>query len=98
MSAGELLLTLVVALFVLGPKKLPMVATHLGQLVRRFNQVKQQALDFWQQQLNDQQLQENIKKAEMADKDYLNDASSVFDDVDPVIKPLDEREPFIKSS
>ena len=71
MSIGELLLTLIVALFVFGPKKLPMVAHHLGKLVGRLNGYKQQVSVFWQQQLNEQQLQENTRKAEKADAGYL---------------------------
>jgi Ca-activated chloride channel family protein len=37
------------------------------------NQDKQQAATFWQQQLKEQQLQENIKKAQKADISYQND-------------------------
>ena len=70
MNMGELLLTLMVALFVLGPKKLPMVAYHLGRLWVRFNAYKQQATDVWQQQLNEMQLRENQSKAEKADLGY----------------------------
>ncbi len=70
MSFGELLLTLVVALTVFGPKKLPMVAHHLGQWASRFNRFKQQAAAFWQQQQNEQQLQDNIRKAQKADAGY----------------------------
>lgn len=70
MSSGELLLTLLVALFVFGPKKLPMLAYHLGKLIGRLNGYKQQAVIFWQQQINEQQLQENTEKAEKADASY----------------------------
>ena len=73
MSMGELLLTLLVALLVFGPKQLPMVAYHLGKLFGRFNHYKHQMTDIWQQQLNEHQLQENIKKAEKADTDYQKD-------------------------
>ena len=75
MSTGELLLTFIVAILVFGPKKLSMLAYHLGKLVSRFNQYKQQALVFWRQQLSEQQLQENIKKAEKADNHYIQEAS-----------------------
>lgn len=61
---SELLLILIVALAVFGPKKLPMLAYHLGKLAARIHLYKQQMMDFWQQQLKEQQLQENIKKAE----------------------------------
>lgn len=70
MSSGELLLTLIVALIVFGPSKLPMLATHLGLLVRKINQIKEQATAFWQQQLNEQQLLENQRRAEQGDKQY----------------------------
>ena len=73
MSVGELLLTLIVALVVFGPKKLPMVAHHLGQLTGRLNGYKQQVQTLWQQELNEQQLQENIKKAQKADASYPQD-------------------------
>lgn len=70
MSSGELLLTLLVGLFVFGPKKLPMLAYHLGKLWARLNGYKQKIHTFWQQQINEQQLQENIKKAQKADENY----------------------------
>ncbi|WED42814.1 Sec-independent protein translocase subunit TatA/TatB [Legionella cardiaca] len=70
MSSGELLLTLLVALIVFGPNKLPMLAEHLGKLFRHVNYFKQQAIAFWQAQLNEQQLKENTRKAEKADALY----------------------------
>lgn len=66
----ELLVIFIVALIVFGPKKLPMLATHLGLLMRQLQQWKIQAQTFWQQQLNEYQLQENQRKAEEADKQY----------------------------
>ncbi len=74
MSAGELLLTLLVALFVFGPSKLPMLAHHLGKLFAKLNYYKQKAAMFYQSQLNEQQLQENIKKAEQADINYRQES------------------------
>lgn len=70
MSSGELLLTFIVALIVFGPSKLPMLATHLGLLMRKINQIKAQVASFWQQQLNEHQLQENQRKAEQVDMQY----------------------------
>jgi sec-independent protein translocase protein TatB len=70
MSSGELLLTFIVALIVFGPSKLPMLATHLGLLVRKINQIKEQAASFWQQQINEHQLIENQRKAEQVDEHY----------------------------
>lgn len=66
----ELLVIFIVALIVFGPKKLPMLATHLGLLFRQIHRWKAQATAFWQQQLNEHQLQENKRKAEEADKYY----------------------------
>ncbi|MDR3502442.1 MAG: twin-arginine translocase TatA/TatE family subunit [Legionella sp.] len=66
----ELLVIFIVALIVFGPKKLPMLATHLGLLIRQLQQWKTQAQIFWQQQLNEYQLQENQRQAEEADKYY----------------------------
>lgn len=70
MSGGELLVILIVALIVFGPKKLPMLATHLGLLIRKLHQLKTQATVLWQQQLNEFQLQENQRKANEADERY----------------------------
>jgi sec-independent protein translocase protein TatB len=75
MSSGELLLTFIVALIVFGPSKLPMLATHLGLLMRKVSQIKEQAASFWQQQLNEHQLKENQLKAEQGDKKYKANAS-----------------------
>ncbi|HHF7375107.1 Sec-independent protein translocase subunit TatA/TatB [Legionella bozemanae] len=70
MSGGELLVIFIVALIVFGPKKLLMLATHLGLLIRKLNQLKAQAALIWQQQLNALQLQENQRKAKEADEQY----------------------------
>ena len=40
LGAGELLVILVIALVVLGPKKLPGVAKGLGRAIREFNSAK----------------------------------------------------------
>jgi len=77
MSSGELLLTFVVALIVFGPSKLPMLATHLGLLMQKINRLREQAATFWQQQLNEHQLQENQRKAEQADEHYKNKHSQI---------------------
>ncbi len=76
MSSGELLVILIVALIVFGPKKLPMLATHLGILIRKFNQLKAQAAVLWQQQLHVLQLQENERKAKEADEQYKKEEAS----------------------
>lgn len=68
--SAELLLILVVALIVFGPNKLPMLARHLGLLMRKLNQLKSQASVLWEQQLKELQLEENKRKAEEADQQY----------------------------
>lgn len=67
MSSSELLLILLVALIVFGPKKLPMLATHLGLMLSKVTHLKQQVHQWWQQQLT---LQENERKAQAADEHY----------------------------
>ena len=66
----ELLLIIFVTLIVFGPKKLPMLAAHLGLLMRHLNKLKAEANSFWLKQLNQYQLEENKHKAEEADKYY----------------------------
>lgn len=68
MNLAELLLTLVIALIVFGPERLPSVARHLGKLFGYANRYKQRALQWWEEQKKELQLQENIKKAEQIDK------------------------------
>ena len=70
MSSGELILTAAVGLIVFGPSKLPMLARHLGLLITKFNRIKIQVASLWQEQVNELQLRENIKKAEDAEKQY----------------------------
>jgi sec-independent protein translocase protein TatB len=75
MSSGELLLTAIVGLIVFGPSKLPMLATHLGQLLNKINTFKDQAALLWQEHLNKLQLQDNQRRAEEADKHYSDESS-----------------------
>jgi sec-independent protein translocase protein TatB len=73
MSALELLLILFVAILVFGPNKLPMLARHLGLLLRKMNQLQMQVLEFWREQQKALQLQDNERAAEKADKTYSQD-------------------------
>lgn len=73
MSLSELLLTAIVALIVFGPKKLPMLAHHLGRLMVKYNHYRQTVLLFWQQQRLSHQLEDNIRKAEQADRRHIID-------------------------
>lgn len=68
--SSELLLIFVVALLVFSPKKLPMLASHLGSLIRQFNKLKSHTSLLWEQQLNELRLEENESKATEADKHY----------------------------
>lgn len=68
MSLTELLVTLLVALIVFGPKQLPMLAKHLGLLFGKANRLKSRAADLIDIELKQQQLTENIKKAMEAEK------------------------------
>lgn len=70
MSLGELLLTTLIALLVFGPERLPTLARHLGKLFKHVNHYKQIAQQFLESQKNQLQLDENIKKAQTADKKY----------------------------
>lgn len=70
MTTAELLVIFLVALIVFGPSKLPMLAEHLAKLVKMAGKLKGQAATFWQNQLNEQRLKENQKKAESADEKY----------------------------
>lgn len=70
MSSGELLLTLLVALIVFGPSKMPMLASHLGSALRKIKQYKSHVELLWQQQLAQLQLQEKEQKAKRADEQY----------------------------
>lgn len=55
-----------------------MLATHLGLLLRKMNQLKVQAAALWQQQLNEIQLHENQRKAKEADEQYKKKSADSF--------------------
>jgi sec-independent protein translocase protein TatB len=73
MNSAELLVIFLVAVVVFGPRKLPLLAEHLGRLIRYLNHFKEEASTFWHAQLNQQQLRENTSKAEKADRAYQRD-------------------------
>lgn len=68
--SGELILIVLVALLVFGPNKLPMLATHLGLVMRQISILKNKINVLWEQQVQELQLQENQRKADEADKHY----------------------------
>lgn len=70
MNLSELVLTTVIALIVFGPKKLPLLAQHVGLLLNQIQHYKQLLLQFWETQQQHLQLQQNIEKAKKADKKY----------------------------
>lgn len=70
MSAAELALTMFVALVVFGPSKLPMLAHHLTKFLQTCRHYQRLIGQFWQQQLNEHQLQDNQRKAQEADERY----------------------------
>ncbi len=73
MSTGQLLLTMLVTLLVFGPSRLPMLAQHLGRLVAHLERYKQQVGALWQKQLDEQLLEDNQRKALIADARYPKD-------------------------
>lgn len=73
MTTGELLLTALVALVVFGPKQLPMLARRLGRITRQTEQMKQRLTHYLENQHNQIQLGERLKKANIADKAYQSD-------------------------
>lgn len=68
--SGELLLILLVSLIVFGPQKLPMLATHLGQLIKHLQHWRNQLNQVWEEQSRTLELKENQAKAQEADKLY----------------------------
>ena len=68
--SSELLLIIIVAMIVFGPNKLPMLARHLSHALKHYHSFKQQAASLWQGYLNEIQLQDNQRKAEIADQQY----------------------------
>jgi Tat protein translocase TatB subunit len=68
MAFSEILLILIVALFALGPKQLPQLATWLGKVIFYFKKITQQyhgKVDEYSKLI---QLQHNITRAEQAEK------------------------------
>ncbi len=76
MSTAELLVILVVALVVFGPDKLPMLASKIGKLVAASLRLKNKiSHEFTQHQLQFQ-LDENSKKAAIADKEISKEVEA----------------------
>ncbi|MBN9230323.1 MAG: preprotein translocase subunit TatB [Legionella sp. 40-6] len=66
----EILVILVVAILVFPPQKLPLLAKHMGYLLRQANRFKAHLHYWWEQQMHAAELEENQRKAEAADKHY----------------------------
>ena len=79
MSLSEILLTAMVAFIVFGPKKLPMLAQHLGLLIKHIRRHQQKASLLWQDFLLQQQLKENNQKANEADIHYQQNKNDLLE-------------------
>ena len=64
MSLGELLVIILVMVFVFGPKKLPMLARHLGLVVQKIARVQYALSQIWRAYMQEQTFRENLQKAE----------------------------------
>ena len=76
MSLGELILTLIVALVVFGPKQLKTLARHAAHVIKQMARYKEQMQFLWESQMHEQLLQENRKKAREIDEAYQMDTMS----------------------
>lgn len=68
MSLAEVLVIALVALIVIGPKQLPTVAHHCGRYYQLLRNGYQQIRNQFNDQLKQEQLKENIRKAEEVEK------------------------------
>lgn len=67
MSGAELLIILLVALLVLGPKQLPQIARFLGKTIAYFKRAQGAIEREYQSQCQIAQLQDNIARAKQAE-------------------------------
>jgi len=70
-SLGELLLTGVVAVIVLGPKRLLQTAYQLGKTINKVHQLVQPVKQAFEQQAKQMELQHNRQRAEAAEKQSI---------------------------
>lgn len=77
MSSGELLLILFVSVIVFTPQKLPMLAKHLAKCAAFFAYTQQQWVKWWQSLLAQQQLEDNLKKAALAEERSSSDKDTL---------------------
>lgn len=70
MNIFELLVIALVALIVLGPKRLPEVASALGKFVKMCRNLNSTIKSEFEKNINQQQLEHNQKRAEEVDKLY----------------------------
>ena len=85
MNVSEGLLVLLVALFVFGPNRLPMVVRHLGALFRRYHAYKRQIVVVWERYQRELECQENTIKAQQADATYQKDMVCSEDKPEPSV-------------
>lgn len=67
MSFAEILVTLLVALIVLGPKQLPVIAYQLGRYVEKFKYYCNILKQNYDQEMKQLELQQNIERAKAAE-------------------------------
>jgi sec-independent protein translocase protein TatB len=67
-SVLEVLLTIIVAVIVFGPDKLPQLSRQLGQWLLRYQQFSQQGQYFIDRQIKQAQLDINEQRARQADQ------------------------------
>lgn len=72
MSVGELFVIALVTVVLFGPKKLPLLVHHVSICMAKLHQLKKKAASFWEAQLNEYQLQQNIDKAKQAEELHDN--------------------------
>lgn len=70
-SLGELLLTGVVALIVLGPKRLPQAAYQLAKAMQKVYQLVSPVKQAFEQQVKQIELHQNRQRAETAEKQSI---------------------------
>lgn len=69
-SFGEILLVLSLATLVLGPKQLQILLRYAGKFTLIYQQARLRLKRFFEETLQKQQLEDNIKKARAADEYY----------------------------
>lgn len=86
LGAGEIVLVLVIALVLLGPKRLPELATNIGKGMREFNRARQGIFDSIERPVTEVQREvaqtatPAIAKTEVAEQPSSNDSADLVDE------------------